>query len=124
MPRTITALFDTQDHAEAARAVLEARGIPPGRIRLHPGDVPATSDAPGAEHGLLALFDGLFLPDADRAVFHEGVRRGGTLVTVQAEDAQLDAIRQALEDAGAVDLEARAAAWGRETPPGTTPPTG
>src|SRR5690349_18066301 len=45
--------------------------------------------------------------EEDAHVYAEGVRRGGTLVTVRAEDAQADTASAILRDAKNVDLVAR-----------------
>ena len=64
------------------------------------GLVGALTDA-GIEHG-----------DAD--AYAEGVRRGGTLVTVRADESQLTRATQILDVDGAVDLDERRTAWGQE----------
>lgn len=64
------------------------------------GLVGALTDA-GIEHG-----------DAD--AYAEGVRRGGTLVTVRADETQLVRATQILDVDGAVDLDERRTAWGKD----------
>ena len=50
----------------------------------------------------------------DSHLYAEGLKRGGTLVTVVAEEARLDAIRQIFKAHGAVDIEKRGASWTAE----------
>jgi uncharacterized protein (TIGR02271 family) len=69
----------------------------------------------------------LGLPAEHIGYYSEGVRRGGYLVTVDAEESQVDRAVDVLEDHGAVNIEERAAEWqrsgwsgARETGLGTT----
>lgn len=50
--------------------------------------------------------------DAD--AYAEGVRRGGTLVTVRADESQLARATQILDVDGALDLDERRTAWGKD----------
>ena len=50
----------------------------------------------------------------DSHLYAEGLKRGGTLVTVVADEARLDAIRQIFKAHGAVDIEKRGAHWTAE----------
>lgn len=63
--------------------------------------------AGAATGGILGGLIGLGIPEEHAEVYAEGVRRGGTLVTVQADDANTDRIRQILDRDGAVDIEER-----------------
>ena len=56
----------------------------------------------------------LSLPEADRTVFQEGIRRGGAILHAQVPDHQFDAAADVLERGGAVDIDEREAAWRRE----------
>ena len=60
-----------------------------------------------AAGGLLGSLAGAGVSEADAHVHAEGVRRGGTLVTVRADDAEADRINAVLDGRGAVDLAAR-----------------
>ena len=50
----------------------------------------------------------------DSHLYAEGLKRGGTLVTVVADEGKLDAIRQIFKTHGAVDIEKRGASWTAE----------
>ena len=55
---------------------------------------------------------GIDRDDAD--AYAEGVRRGGTLVTVRADEAVLARATQIMDVDGATDLDERRTAWGRD----------
>jgi uncharacterized protein (TIGR02271 family) len=61
--------------------------------------------------GLIGGLVGLGIPDEDANMYAEGVRRGGTLVTVRTDDAMADRAADILEHHGAVDLDKRGAEW-------------
>jgi hypothetical protein len=108
MSRTLIAMFDHRVEAEATRARLVAAAIAPGRIGIHAGG----ASAPAADGtGLWTEMLGLLVPEEDRQVVHEGVRRGGTLLTVEVEDDQADAAAGIIDAAHPVDLHVRKAAW-------------
>ena len=80
-----------------------------------------------ASGGLLGSLVGAGVDEADAHVYSEGVRRGGTLLTVRAEDGQGPMIEQVLAKYNAVDsasrgAEYRAEGWSRfdETAPAYT----
>jgi hypothetical protein len=70
--------------------------------------------AGGAAGGLLGALVDAGLPQDEAAFYAEGVRRGGTLVTVRAPDDMHDRVRSILQQNGAVDLDERASAWRAE----------
>lgn len=92
---TLIALFDT--HAEAERAAEALRGLnaPSANVTVHHGDAAR-------------------LPEDDRAIWEEGIRRGGALLQAEVPEPGLQLAMDALEAAGAVDLDARQAAWRNE----------
>lgn len=61
-----------------------------------------------ASGGLLGSLVGAGVSEADANIYAEGVRRGGTLVTVRAEDAQSAMVEQVLARHSAVDTSTRA----------------
>lgn len=63
--------------------------------------------AGAAAGGLLGSLTGAGVHEKDAHVYAEGVRRGGTLVTVRANDASTTKIESILADSGAVDVAAR-----------------
>lgn len=79
-----------------------------------------------AAGGLAGALTGAGISERDAHAYGEGVRRGGTLVTVKADEAQGPMVMDILEQHGSVDLDQKAAAWGKDgwTPlatPGAAP---
>jgi hypothetical protein len=68
----------------------------------------------GVLGGAIGLLTGHGISNADSHLYAEGVKRGGTLVTVVADDSQLDTLRQIFKTHGAVDIEKRGATWAAE----------
>lgn len=64
-----------------------------------------------AAGGLLGGLMGAGVPEEDAHAYVEGVRRGGTLVSVAAADAEVDDVRQIMIRNGAIDMDTRAAEW-------------
>jgi hypothetical protein len=67
-----------------------------------------------AAGGLVGGLTGTGMSEEEAAAYAEGVRRGGTLVTVRAEDGRADQIIAILNEAGSIDLDQRAAGWRAE----------
>lgn len=67
-----------------------------------------------AAGGLAGGLTGAGMSEEEAAAYAEGVRRGGTLVTVRAEDGRADQIIAILNEAGSIDLDQRAAGWRAE----------
>ena len=67
--------------------------------------------AGAATGGVLGGLIGLGIPRETAELYAEGVRRGGTLVTVQAEASEENQIRDILNRDGAVDVDRRSADW-------------
>ena len=115
MSRTLTALFDTRDDAEAGRQRLIDARIDADDIRIH--DKGHISDA-GYERledaGLWASVKNAFLPDEDRHAYEEGLRRGGYLLVADVDSDDIDEAIRALETTPGVDIEERAAGWREE----------
>lgn len=61
------------------------------------------------------FFDALadfFFPDEDRAMYAEGLRRGGFLVQVNdIDDALYETVHDILDDEGSIDIDERADLW-------------
>ncbi len=68
----------------------------------------------GATGGLVGSLTGAGVSERDAQFYAEGVRRGGTLVTVRVDDARAAAAREILYRHQAIDPAARSAAY-RET---------
>ena len=67
-----------------------------------------------AAGGLIGGLTGAGLTEGEAETYAEGVRRGGTLVTVRAEDHQADRVMAILDRAGSIDLDERAEGWRAE----------
>ena len=108
-PRSVTAFFDTQDAADAARRDLVVQGVPPGDIRAAGGE--AMGAEPAHPHSFWETLKDFFVPDEDRHLYAEGLRRGGFALSVQTDSAAYDHVLEILDRDGAVDMEERAAGW-------------
>ena len=64
--------------------------------------------------GLVGVLTHVGVPAADAAYYNEGVRRGGTLVAVRAEETAANGIATILSTHGAVNIEERAATYRSE----------
>ncbi|UIY45793.1 hypothetical protein [Methylobacterium radiotolerans] len=73
-----------------------------------------------AAGGLVGGLTGAGVSEKDAHAYGEGVRRGGTLVTVRTDEARGPMVMDILEQHGSVDLDQKAAAWSQE---GWTPAT-
>jgi len=83
-----------------------------------------TGAAIGAGVGLVGALMGVGVPEEEAHYYNESVRRGGTLVLVRADDMRADEAARILSDAGAIDIDERAATYRQEgwkwTPAATT----
>ena len=61
--------------------------------------------------GLLGALTTAGVPEEHARYYEEGVRRGGTLVTVSASDIDADRVMEIMNRHNPVDIEERAAAW-------------
>jgi hypothetical protein len=67
--------------------------------------------AGGVTGGLLGALIGLGIPEEEAGYYAEGVRRGGVLVTVQAEDQSTDQVMDILNHHNPVDMNQRVSTW-------------
>lgn len=74
----------------------------------------AGAGAGAAGGGLLGSLVGAGVSETDAHVYAEGVRRGGTLVTVRASDEQASMVETMLDRANAVDVAARGDVYRQE----------
>ena len=116
MSRTITALFDTKADADAGAARLRQAGVDAGHVSVHDQTTHKTAGAysTGKDKGLWASIKNSFVPHEDRHTYEEGIRRGGFLLTADVDDDKTPAAVKALDDADAVDLDARSQQWRSE----------
>lgn len=69
--------------------------------------------------GLVGALTGAGIKEADAHTYAEGVRRGGTLVTVRTDEVNAARVADILDDEGVVDMVEREAAWRRDGWTGT-----
>ncbi|TDR89162.1 general stress protein [Enterovirga rhinocerotis] len=70
--------------------------------------------AGAAAGGLLGGLTGAGIGERDAHVYAEGVRRGGSLVTVRTDEAHAARVEDILDDEGTIDLVEREETWRRE----------
>ena len=113
MSRTITALFDTREDAEAGAARLREAGVDASHVKTHDKSSHVTKGdySTREDKGLWASIKGAFVPDSDRHAYEEGIRRGGVLLTAEVADDAAGSAVAALENANSIDLDERSAQW-------------
>jgi uncharacterized protein (TIGR02271 family) len=120
MSRTITALFDTRADAEAGRQRLLDARLDADHVRLHDkSSIGEAGYSSPSNPGMWASIKNAFLPNEDRHIYEEGVRRGGVLLTADVDEDEIDEAVRALESANTVDIDERARQWRSE---GWAPP--
>jgi hypothetical protein len=72
-----------------------------------------------AAGGAVGALTGAGIDEAHAHSYAEGIRRGGTLVTVRTEDSRVAAVTDILDDEGTVDMAEREATWRKEGWSGT-----
>jgi len=112
---TITAFFDDRSEADRAVSRLVEAGISREAIRVIADSTEGAGPDSHEHKGFWASLADLFMPDDDRNVYAEGIRRGGYLVTVSGYPFDMhDKALDILDDEGSVDLDERAKAWESE----------
>ena len=112
---TLTAFFDRRDQAE--RAMDRLREMEIFETRLMPGyeaDTEKTAVTSDDRSGFWAKLEDWLFPDDDRAVYAEGLRRGGFLVAATVDDATHDVAHDILDEEGSIDMDERADLWRSE----------
>jgi len=112
--RTLTAFFDDKASADAAVERLRQVGITDASVRVTGGDEYVGRDYQESK-GFWESLGELFFPPDDSAVYAEGLRRGGYLVTLSRVPPELyDQAVEILDVEGSVDLDERTSAWRAE----------
>ena len=131
MSSVLVGMFDSQTAAAQARGKLMGAGFAGDAVTLVGGtggsstsSVPGTvaSDEPSHKGAIARFFDDLFGGDShdeDRAgytdTYNEAFKRGSYGVSVTtATDAEADKAERILNDAGAIDIDEKAASWRKE----------
>ncbi len=115
MIQQTTIIGQFEDPADAQRAVdeLASAGIAGESVRLLPGAGSAVGGT-GGEGGFLSSLGGMSLPDEDRHLYAEGMRRGYATVCVRVDEARAPAVEETLDRHGALDFDEREASWRSE----------
>lgn len=121
MKQTVVGVFDRYAAARHAAELLRQRGIAEDDIHVtaadEDGDAASTSSRTADDDTSLFqkirnFFSGTVDDDDEMSVYSEHVRRGGAVVAVDIEDdPQIEVAREALESAGAVDIDDRVSEW-------------
>lgn len=111
--QTLVASFDNRGEAENAVQALLAAGFDRDHIHLHANGSAAEADT-GKHKGFWDTIADFFMPDDDRSVYDESVRRGGVTLVVAAEEARVDHAAEILERNGAIDMDERENTWRSE----------
>jgi uncharacterized protein (TIGR02271 family) len=130
MNQTVVGVFDSYEAAERAAAELARLGFERSEMQIQAAeersrtatsgdDASPSSDRADEGTGVMAsirhFFAELFGDDDDHAGnYAEAVRRGSAVLTVATDDTRLDVARQALTNAGAVDIDEQVSAWRSE----------
>jgi len=128
MPKTIVGLFDNKSEAQRVVQDITQMGIPKSETTIlenptltSTGTTSQSQEEPGFWESFKQAF-GFGVPEHEGAYYAEGVRRGGTLVSVKADDRLADRVIDVMADHGAVDIDQRATEWrqsGWQAPAGT-----
>ena len=121
MSRTITALYDTRQEAEAAKARLQTSNVDADRIRIVDKDNSSSSassssssssgSSGGQNKGFFASLGDMFMPDEDRHAYSEGINRGGYLLCAEIHEGEADEAIRVLEESNSVDFDERQEQW-------------
>jgi hypothetical protein len=110
--RTTTAYFRTRGAADAVVTDLVARGIPREEIRMVGAGAGAT--ATSKDCGFWDELKDFCLPSEERHAYAEGLRRGGSVISVRAEAMDYETVLDVLDRDDAVDLDKQEAIWRTE----------
>ena len=114
MGMVIMGLFDEQQQAVRAQAALQAIWIPINQTSLVNQGVESTTSGEAQKDNWWERFKdmlGFGVHHEDLPYYHEGLRRGGTLLTVQTDESRENEIAGIFADHNAVDIDTRAKEW-------------
>jgi hypothetical protein len=103
MMKTVTSLFQSDQHAASAVRALEQAGIRKAEI-----------DTWSTPHNLAPLLEDEGVSRSDAHAYVEGVLRGGTLVIVRCPDDEVDTAVRILDREGVLDLDEQQTSWHSE----------
>ena len=114
--QTITAFYDSREHANNAALMLRQAGVPDSDITVSPETAAQdySDDASRPARGFWASLEDMFAGSDDHGAYTEGLRRGGTMLVAHVDDTHVDETIRILEQHGSVDLEERETTWRKE----------
>lgn len=112
MERTVVAVFDSRQEAQAAWQDVVACGVDQDKVHLREGSLDDVPGAKVAEQAIRRAGWGDVLDDEHEGQYREALRRGSCLVAVDPipEDKAID-VASALSRHNPIDLDDRAAGW-------------
>jgi uncharacterized protein (TIGR02271 family) len=112
MERTVVAVFDSRQKAQAAWQDVVACGVDQGKVHLREGSLDDVPGAQVAEQAIRRAGWGDVLGEEHEGEYREALRRGSCLVAVDPipEDKAID-VAAALSRHDPIDLDDRAAGW-------------
>lgn len=114
MKNTIVGLFENRTEAQRAQSEIVSLNIPIGDTKVFDQSASQESGATGASDQSWwdSFKEALGFGESDEGTYYEeGIRRGGVLVSVRAEDALIDRVAEIMETHGAIDIDERAEQW-------------
>lgn len=111
--RMLTTMYDTRGAAENVRDQLVGIGVPRDAITIQGTDagVAEPSTAMTEDKGFWASLGDLIMPDEDRYIYTEGLKRGGYLLAARVDDSLREAAADILEGSDPIDMDERTASW-------------
>jgi uncharacterized protein (TIGR02271 family) len=109
--RTLTALFQQRAEAERAEDQLKAAGLSGGDIEIHDQSSSSGSGASSDGGDWMSRVKDFFGGHEDSDTYAEGVRRGNVLLTLKADEDQIEDAYRVLENSSALDVEAVQEEW-------------
>jgi len=104
MSKTVTCLYRDQERAAEIVNRLEQAGISGADVNVYST----------ASDNLIDDLETAGVPRSDAHAYAEGVRRGGSLVTVECDDDEVDQVLAILDDDGILDLDEQQTSWRSE----------
>jgi hypothetical protein len=119
----IVTLYDTAEHAEAARRNLEAAGFAPGEISMINSKTLSVAGDKLREPGLWHRLFGREIQQYEAALYGRSVESGGTVLTVRVPETDVSRATAILNAHQSVDILKRAEQQGLIKSAATTKPT-
>jgi ribosomal protein S11 len=118
MSQTIVGVFENATTAQQVSQELMTSGVDRSHIQLSQQSSGAAA-ASTTQHQGGGFWEGLkdafgFGDDDDRYGYREAARRGNTIVSVTAEDAQVDRVCDILQRYNPIDIDSHAQTWAKE----------